>query len=153
MGRKFKLYVISNKPLRQLENVNDIGIYTVVSSAKECTEYVNQYLKVKNIEHFNNWCDAHHMNKEDVASWHVYCANVIQDQFRDFCITRYKLNTKKLTSLLRLSLGCVPLGCEFETYEERLNFIETNFTEDEINELDNAIDKAIEKELKDYGIE
>lgn len=144
MFGRIKLYVVSDKPIKFDTDVADVRVYTIVTSLKQCTEYVNQYLKMKNLTHFRNWCDAHNVDSKLDSSWHKYCATVIQNQMKHFCVSDYTLNKHKVASLLRLSTGCLPVGCDFESMEERVSFIQKNFTPEQIEEIDGAISKELE---------
>ena len=145
MFGRIKLYIVANKPISFDTSIADVRVYTIVTSLRQCTEYVNQYLKMKNLTHFRNWCDAHNVDSRIDSSWHKYCATVIQDQMKDFYVSSYVLNKHKIASLLRLSTGCLPVGCDFETEGERIGFIQNNFTPEQIEEIDNAITQELEK--------
>ena len=144
-------YIVSNKPnvLKSvMENKeDDVIVYTIVRKLKDCTEYVNKFIKMKNFTHYLNWCNAHSLNPEDGLSWGKYSSTVVRDQFKDFYMTKFKFNSKLIGACLRLLNGCVPVGASYELPMEISAFVKNNCDEEELQALKEDI-KGLEDSLR-----
>ena len=134
-----KFYIVANKPnvvsAINDDNVDDLMVYTIVRKLKDCSEYVNKFLKMKNFTHFMNWCKAHNMNPEDRTSWGKYSSIVVRDQFRDFHITPIRFNRDLIGACLRLLNGCIPVGASYELPTEIGAFLKKNCDEETIRKI------------------
>lgn len=123
MFGRVKFYAVSLKP-----KPNNFICYCC--SKKEAKEYIYNFLKFKNYNHFTQWCVYKNLNQDDPLAFFEYFKNVISNEEKD----NYLLHTicykkKQLASILRMFGGIPPLGCSFELNLEEKYFI-TNLKKD-----------------------
>lgn len=134
-----RVYIVANKPNVTKEivngNIKDLVVYTITRKLKHCSEYVNKFLKMKNFQHFLNWCNAHQMSPEQDYSWHKYCSVVVKDQFRDFYVTPINFSKDFICTCLRLLNDCIPVGASYEFPTEVGGFLATHCSTEQLEDI------------------
>lgn len=114
------LYMVT---LSKIETPEQMRFFTITDNKKDCELYINKKLKIDYIEHFKMWCDLREIPMND-DSWSKYVMTDFVDK-RKYVIRRMKYKVKDLASILRLSNGCIPIGCGYESKEEYEAFLRT----------------------------
>ena len=102
------------------EQAQLLKIHTLVTTREEGFEYIREHIILNHKEHFIRWCELH---SKDPSNVHV------KDEYIDTCVdmcekdNQYSIIDIKYTYadlgvILRISAGCVPIGCSFDSPAE-----------------------------------
>lgn len=145
-----ELYLVSES-FEMLEGnkfPDNLKVYTITSSEKDCEEYINTLMKLKNASHYDMWCQFNANGVKDDATWRKYASTVLIEQLKEIIISKVEYPKSRIAEVFRMFSGCTPIGCSYEGAEEYNYFV---------NRLDpttrQQIEKLIETEDKMSGIE
>lgn len=131
-NRHIKYYALTNN----YTNLDNIIIYTLTTSVKECEEYLNHYLIAKHKNHFLSWCKLHNKDDQEENSWYDYQDTVLnEDELSQFHIEEFKYSKDDLVVFLRMLNGCIPCGCSFER-EAEVQYFYDNLDEESKKKLE-----------------
>lgn len=85
----------------------------------EAIEYAYNYVRLKNYDHYQMWCDLRNYDKNSMSSWDEYFFKVIPiEEKRKYIVKKIKYKLKDVVAVLRMFGGCSPIGCSFDTQTE-----------------------------------
>lgn len=126
---KIKLYVLINTDNKNI-------FLTITNKLSQALEYAENLIKLNHGIHFINWCEAHNFAVDDVKAWNTYFNDCITDDEKlKYKALKISYSKNDIASIMRMFIGCVPLGCSFDTS------LEYKYISDKI--LDNSISEDI----------
>ena len=100
----------------------NIQVLTITSTYAEAAEYVDTRWRLDNTEHFISWCNLHNVDYKAKESWEAYLQQMVENGnegiLTNYLITVLYYPIQTIAEIFRGYLGCVPIGCSFDTKEE-----------------------------------
>ena len=135
-NKKFKIYAVG------LKSEPDKFI-CYCNNKKEATEYAYNFLKLKNYEHFCQWCIYEELDKKSPEAFFQYYTKVISlEEKADYVIHKIYYKKKDISLLLRIFGKCIPLGCSYESEFEHFYF---KAQEEKLQKLNDILNKDLNK--------
>lgn len=92
---------------------------TVTCSKKDAREYVHRVLKLEHMEHYKMWCELRDYNIDSPETWYKYFRTVLtKEDICKYLIGEISYGPNELASVIRVFVGCQPIGCSFDTKNE-----------------------------------
>lgn len=133
--RKFTLYALKTKEFPN-------SFLTLALNKNQVKEYFFKLLQAKFFEHYIAWCKIKNLDSSSEQSWLEYYSTCIPDSEKDkYEISKYIYPFSSIASIIRMFVGCVPIGCSFNNKSEYEYFVNSMSDEDkekfneEINKL------------------
>lgn len=95
---------------------------TVVNTKKQAFEFSVRHICLKYREHFISWANLKNVNVNDFKIQLEY-ADKVRKELNNYFRQLYILKPNDMAAILRVTQGCIPIGCSYESQEER-NFYE-----------------------------
>lgn len=128
--KKINLYAISKCPAKAEDEDFMSNLCTIVSRKKEVGEYIFNRVIIDNYDHYSRWLTLHYVDGNDTHDRRKeYIVNVLDypNVFKDFYVKKMTYTADSVASLLRITCGCLPVGCGYEKDSE-VNAIIQSFT-------------------------
>jgi len=110
-----KLFYVYKKI--EQEGISTDVIYTVVAKYNHAEEYIQNSLRIDNFNHFKPWCDLRGLDFRNPLSWLEY--KKVVRPLNEYKIKSVRYNKYEMAELLRISNGCMAIGCSFDSKLER----------------------------------
>ena len=108
---KLKYFFISDKD-------SDGKPLCIVETKEQAKEFVSNRLYIKHLDDYKSWC---YFNQRalDNSSWQEFLQNKIdKEELNSFLIGSKCFNKSEIAAVLRMFIGCAPIGCSFESQQE-----------------------------------
>ena len=126
---------------------------TITCTKAEAAEYAYQYIKIKNLDHYEMWCNLREYDPASEKAWDEYFEKCIsREEKLKYLITKITYKLKDVAAIMRMFGNCPPLGCSFDTQNE-YNYLTYKLETQKhaatlVNKLNEAIEKQKEEQTK-----
>ena len=135
------------------QNIAHKNYLTVVSDKKSAIEYIQRKLVMDHLDHFKQWVNLHGFSSIDSQqAFELYIKTVLEpEDLAVYSLGKIMYTDDELSSILRITMGCDPVGCSYETPAE-IQLALFKLPEDKIAEIKSEVKKQFEILKKDQGI-
>lgn len=130
-----------------LDRENEQNFLTLTCDKEDAFDFAYKFIKIKNLNHFNMWCDLRGLDKNSDQAWNKYYIDCVSiEEKQKYIIRKITYKLKDVSAILRMFGGCLPLGCKFDT-EQEYNYLKYKLETQQLaqnltNQLQDLMEKA-----------